>query len=63
MLTPPRSIRLRLTNRASAAGDRPPAAQHLHYLSSTLQPPDPRAASARPLQVLVRLLDAPVRLW
>jgi hypothetical protein len=43
-----------LTNRASAAGDRPPAAQHLHYLQSTYKPPDHRAASARPLQALVR---------
>ena len=43
-----------LTNRASAAGDRPPVTQHLHYLSCTHQPLDPRAASARPLQALVR---------
>src|SRR5271169_2006404 len=47
----------RLTNRASAAGDRPPATQHLHYLTCTHQPPDPRAASARPLQALVRPRD------
>ena len=44
----------RLTNRASAAGDCPPATRHLHYLRSTLKPPNDRAASARPLQALVR---------
>ena len=51
-----RSSAVRLTNRASAAGDSPPATQHLPYLRCTLQPPDPRAASARPLQALVRRL-------
>jgi len=32
------SVSACLTNRASAAGDRPPATQHLHYLTCTHQP-------------------------
>jgi len=36
-----------LTNRASAAGDRPPAEQHLHHLSSTAKPPN-STSSTRP---------------
>ena len=46
---------MRLTNRASAAGDPRPGAQHLHYLRSTTSRINIRAARAGPLQAPVRL--------